>query len=147
MKEIKDVITNLKNYGSNFDYQSYPLKKEEADAIISFYEKATSVEKDESSMDDLENWMENFINRMKENNKAIEKSLSEMGVRFHSDDEEEKKEEAEDIDAILTKDIDSYETAAANFRKQISQGMERVNRMQAQVEEMDNQLRNNFINV
>jgi hypothetical protein len=77
------VITNLKNYSSNFDYQSYPLKKEEA----------------------------------------------------------------EDIDAILTKDIDSYETAAANFRKQISQGMERVNRMQAQVEEMDNQLRNNFINV
>ena len=85
--------------------------------------------------------MENFINRQKENNKAIEKSLSEMGVRFHRDDEEEKKKETEDIDAILAEDIDSYEAAAANFRKQISQGMERVNRMQAQVEEMDKELR------
>ena len=146
MSEIKNVITNLKNYSSNFDYQSYPLKKEEADAIISFYEQVTSAAKDESGMDELKKWMENFINRMEENNKAIEKSLSEngifekMGVRFHRDDEEEKKE-TEDIDAILAEDIDSYEAAAANFRKQISQGMERVNRMQAQVEEMDKELR------
>ena len=140
MSEIKNVITNLKNYSSNFDYQSYPLKKEEADAIISFYEQVTSAAKDESGMDELKKWMENFINRQKENNKAIEKSLSEMGVRFHRDDEEEKKE-TENIDAILAEDIDSYEAAAANFRKQISQGMERVNRMQAQVEEMDKELR------
>lgn len=98
MNEIKNVITNLKNYGSNFDYQSYPLKKEEADVIISFYEEVTSATK----------------------------------------------EETEDIDAILTKDIDTFEAAAANFRNHIAEGQERINALQSQIEEFDNKLQDNF---